>query len=226
MGQTYEQHKATVDAANPTPAVTWHLHGEDLPHIHDDYAVADTCVMIDGVETEFELHYNGLGAIGHFSVLKVTGEESVRVRQVARGSTWPECKTAFATWFEAVSEAWRASLATEAYARDILTDDGITYGVMKLTGLTANAAAIGNVPFTPPFDPDVLAYTASTTLPGLTITAVLPEDAAIEWVHGTNAAIATASASFTLTTGENVITVTVSRPEYTPTTYTLTVTRA
>ena len=32
MGQTYEQHKAAVDAANPTPVMTWYqTTGHDNP---------------------------------------------------------------------------------------------------------------------------------------------------------------------------------------------------
>ena len=27
MAQTYDEHKAIIDAAMPTPALVWHLHG-------------------------------------------------------------------------------------------------------------------------------------------------------------------------------------------------------
>ena len=39
MAQTYEQHKAAVDLAYPTPALVWYLHRDDPGHHHDDTAV-------------------------------------------------------------------------------------------------------------------------------------------------------------------------------------------
>ena len=122
----------------------------------------------------------------------------------------------------------RRRAAVEAHALDVLSDYGITVPLeegVKLTGLTANAAAVGNIPFAPPFSVDLFAYSAASTLPGLTITAVLPTGASISWGHGTNAAVTTASASFTLATGENVITATVSKEGHEDTVYTLTITK-
>ena len=168
-------------------------------------------------------------ALLHRGIQRASMRKNARRLKEVSERTWAEAKADFAADWERECEFWRVRIATEAYARDILTEDGITtplLGVVKLTGLTANAAALGNIPFTPLFSADVLAYAATTTLPGLTITAVLPEGATVEWVHGTNAAIATASASFSMTTGENVVTCTVSKPQHTPTTYTLTITRS
>ena len=229
---TYAEHKVVVDAAHPTPSLTWRRSSYDnTEHNHDDYELAHIDVDFIGVSHRFRVNaITGVNEISGWNI-QAADADNRNIRGVAYGSagTWEACKEAFRTSWEAHCERERGYLASEMVAIDILTADGITFpplGAVKLTGLTANAAAIGNIPFTPLFSAGVLAYTATTTIPGLTITAVLPEGATIEWVHGTNAAIATASASFTLTTGGNVITATVSRPQYTSTTYTLTITRS
>ena len=36
MAETYDQHKARVDAVMPIPTFAWGLFSEDTPHIHDD----------------------------------------------------------------------------------------------------------------------------------------------------------------------------------------------
>ena len=47
VGQTYEQHKAAVDAAHPTPVMTWYqTTGHDNPlHADDDREVAVGCAL-------------------------------------------------------------------------------------------------------------------------------------------------------------------------------------
>ena len=228
---TYEEHKSAVDVANPTPTLVWYLHRDDASHEYDDLAIAEAFVTFDGEDFEYELHYSASGSPTQytFKANKVGVEDGPRVSLPSNTRTWAAAKPAIQAAWETHCEAIRRHIAYEAHVKAILIADGITYrplGIVKLTGLTANAAALGNIPLTPQFSPDVLDYIGATTLPGLTITAVLPDDATIEWTHGLNAAVTTAEASFTLTTGENVIMVTVSRPEYTPTTYTLTITRS
>ena len=58
MGQTYEQHKAAVDAANPTPVMTWYqTTGHDNPlHRDDDYEVAVGAFTFMGTTHSFRAY--------------------------------------------------------------------------------------------------------------------------------------------------------------------------
>ena len=64
MGQTYEQHKATIDAAHPTPTVAWHQSDADNPaHGHDDYDVAYGETTFMGERFRLSLHVGIAGAM-------------------------------------------------------------------------------------------------------------------------------------------------------------------
>ena len=56
---TYEEHKAAVDVAYPTPTLVWYLHQDNSSHEYDDRAVADAFVTFDGEDYEYEVHYSG-----------------------------------------------------------------------------------------------------------------------------------------------------------------------
>ena len=230
MSQTYEQHKAAVDTAYPTPTAVWQLHGEDLPHNYDNYAIADTLVAIMGDQVEFEVHYNRVGDVWSFSVLRVEKEEAARKVQVAVGPTWAACKSAFATRLEAYMETGRITMATEAYARDLLMDDGITAPLVPTaTAATATLAGIeilGHWTLAPVFAPDTFVYAFpvdhDTFIPIATLGFA---GQTIFWKHGHNAYVGMAPTIW-LNSGENVIEATVvSQDGLHVKTYTLTVTR-
>ena len=104
MALTYDQHKAAIDAAYPTPPIEW---------VRQDDHVTFGLYEVASAELTFnEQSYHYLGA--HY---RVDGEEGWKIRRfVAFGGrvsldgwyvSWDDAKTAFATYWEAHCERER-----------------------------------------------------------------------------------------------------------------------
>ena len=96
--------------------------------------------------------------------------------------------------------------------------------MVKLTTLGLGGPSQAVVPLSPEFDADTLAYTATTSFANIAMLALASEGATVTWTVG-EASVEGGVASVDLEAGANVITITVSRSEYTSTVYTLTITR-
>ena len=224
---TYEQHKAAIDAAMPTPTLTWEGHTDNPAHLHDEQAVAQASADFDGQTYDYEVHIVGTTLPYYWVLYRVNVEDGARVATGTRPHTWAEMKVAAQNSLASTCESVRRRAAIEAHALGVLAADGITAILqpgLKLTGLTASGAAVGNVVLTPVFSADVLTYAGSISLGEITLTATLPTGATIAWAMG-ETAHTTAAAMFDLTTGENVITATVSAPGHEDTVYTITITK-
>ena len=226
MVQTYEEHKAAVDAANLTPAIDWYFADPDHPHRIDDAVIAKANVPFGNEVVVLELHLHGTGASHSYEVREFTKDPNIyqsRIK-IAEGQTWPLMKSSLATGWENHCERLRARLATEAYARDILSDDGISYpaaGPVRMSMLRLRSTQQSSIPTVPAFDPETLEYVVTTAIPRITFEAEVPTDAVVTWlVEGVETA--GASLDVTLTNAETVITATVALPGHTPTTYVFT----
>ena len=224
---TYEQHKAAIDAAMPTPTLTWEGHTDNPAHLYDEQAVAQASTDFDGQTYDYEVHIVGTTLPYYWVLYRVNVEDGPRVATGSRPHTWAEMKVVAQNSLASTCESVRRRAAIEAHALGVLAADGIMAILqpgLKLTGLTASGAAVGNVVLSPLFSVDVLVYAGSISLGEITLTATLPEGATIAWAMGETAHI-TAAAMFNLTTGENVITATVSASGHDDTVYTITITK-
>ena len=119
MALTYDQHKAAIDAAYPTPPIEWVRQDDHVTF--GLYEVASAELTFNGQS------YHYLGA--HY---RIDGEEGWKIRRfVAFGGrvsldgwyvSWDDAKTAFATYWEAHCERERVLLATSAYGKDVVDD--------------------------------------------------------------------------------------------------------
>ena len=223
--RTYEEHKADVEATHPTPPVLWKLYTDNPAHPHDDLALARFEVSYLGRDYVYEVHHSRSGreVISWEYTVDVMDDEGPR-RNEGSGRTWPILRDRFAETWETTCERERVIAAHELWARDILVNDGVTLGVVNLSGLNIWGPAQADVALSPTFDADTLAYTASTEFTNVSFRAAASDGATVTWEVG-GGSVTGPLISFDLPVGDTVVTVMVSRFEYTPTTYTVTITR-
>ena len=226
MARTYEQIKAAVDAANPTPSLTWFLHLDNPGHQHDDLSAARGEVVVDGKVYAFEAHVEGSGANLAWHGRMVVEENLLRVpSSPGTYPTWAELKAAMAIVLDDEIDVIRVRIASEILASEQLADDGVTapdVNPVRLSGLTLGAAADLNMMFEPSFRPQTFRYSAYTAIPEVTLTAEAPDGAVVRWTHGRGGAKGP-MVSVGLLQGANVIACTVSQVGHIPTTYYMTI---
>ena len=229
----YATHKAAVDAAHPTPTPTWHLFTDDPSHDRDDHALAST-EMIFGERFTLKVQARGSGENLSWSVSNFKGDHE-RAWNWARGQSWAELQASFRIAWDGICEGIRVELATEAYARETLVADGITWpslpaataATATLAGLMPHGATLTHWTLRAHvFDADTLAYAFDSSNDTFVPVAELGfAGQTVFWKHGSEAYVGMAPV-ITLTSGENVITITVvSADGQNVKTYTLTVTR-
>ena len=226
---TYEAHKAKVDAAHPTPPIDWRLHSDNVAHKYDDYAIATCELAFDGETWTYEVHAQGPPEVPGYTVRSVDGELQVRPSFLGYAyEEWATCRDKFAAAWAEICESRRSYMAMEALAREVMVNAGITLGVVNLSALGLGGPSQAVVALSPEFDSDVLAYTATTSFSNIAMLAVASPGATVTWDVGEASIVGEsgAVASVDLSAGDNVIMVTASRFEWTPTTYTITVTRS
>ena len=127
MGQTYEQHKAAVDAANPTPLMTWYqTTGHDNPlHSDDDREVAVGALTWMGTTQSFRAFFSIRGNMVSTWGIRPIGptDEHYNIPRNSQATTWTGCKAEFATVWESYCEEDRVRQAVENVAHDIIADD-------------------------------------------------------------------------------------------------------
>ena len=236
---TYEQHKAAVDAANPTPALTWYLHADNVSHEHDDLAVAETFAIFDGENYEFEVHYyaSSPGTYAYFT-RRVGAEPEYRPAFSSGVSGWEGSAVVIQTDWDTRCERIRKNIAVEAHVKDVMANQGLTYrpdvpvppataATATLAGIGPNSATLSHWTLAPVFALDTFEYAFAaandTFLPMVTLGFA---GQAVFWKHGDNAYEGIAP-TLALSSGENVIKIiVVSQDGEHVKTYTLTVTRS
>ena len=227
MARSYDVIKAAVDAAHPTPELTWLLDLDNPGHLHDDLSAAQAETTFDGVPYTFEAHVLGTDADLSWHGVMVVEETSRRVPATpGTYETWAAFKPAMQTAFNGVVEQVRQRMAVEIRASEELDDDGIVTSPdvdpVRLSGLTLGAAADLNMMIAPVFAPQTFRYQAYTAIPEVTLTAEAPDGAVVRWTHGRGGATGP-MVSVGLLQGENVIACTVAQAGHIPTTYYVTI---
>ena len=212
----------------PTPPIVWKLHPDDPTHALDDHALAECILQFAGREYIYRLHYQLQlnhpedKILWHFHLAGLRDEPFGFAGIGA--ATWPQAKENFDLDWAATCESARVAAAYEAWAREVLVDDSVTYGVVNISGLNIWGPAQADVSLSPVFDPDTLVYAAPTDFDNVSLRAAATEGSTITWQVG-GGSVTGPLVSFDLPEGDTVVTVTASRFEYTPTTYTITITR-
>ena len=115
MALTFDQHKAAIDAAYPTPVIDWERQDDHVRFGHHEVATVELTFNAE------DRHYIG-------SHWQDDGVEGWRVRRAGKGAviavqvSWDDAKTAFAAYWEAHCEEQRAILAASAYGKDVVDD--------------------------------------------------------------------------------------------------------
>ena len=233
MAQSFDEHKAAVLAANPTPPLTWYQHRDDPTHHHDDQAVAYVVMdSVDGASYRYEVYAQRSGGADRWHAVSVRDTEGPRSRPGhTTYATFPLLQAAVAASFETLNEDARRRIASELYARDLVDDLGIGFEPAPVAdAATATLAGIATLPhwtLSPTFHRDTLAYALTASFDQFVPIATLGyAGQTLFWTHGHDAYVGTAP-TIRLDSGENAITITViSADRQNVKTYTLTVTLA
>ena len=146
MALTYDQHKAAIDAAYPTPPIEWARQDDHITFRPQDVAAAE--LRFNGED------YHYLGTHWQSSI----GEEW-QVRRVLDGGTiefainvevsWDDAKSAFETYWEDHCEGQRAILAASAYGKDVVDDRPGDVPVVRLSFLHIGGTGQPTIPLNP-----------------------------------------------------------------------------
>ena len=174
MALTYDQHKAAIDAAYPTPPIEWVRQDDHVTFGHHEVAIA-----------ELTFNFEDYRYIG--SHWRDDGVEGWRVRRAGLGAvipvqvSWDDAKTAFAAFWEAHCEGQRALLAASSYGKDVVDDEPGDVPVVRLVSLHLGAPAQTTIPLNPGFIDSRFEYAATTAIETVTLTATIPLGASVRW---------------------------------------------
>ena len=179
MALTYDQHKAAIDAAYPTPPIEWARQDDHITFRPQDVAAAE--LRFNGED------YHYLGTHWQSSI----GEEW-QVRRVLDGGTiefainvevsWDDAKSAFETYWEDHCEGQRAILAASAYGKDVVDDRPGDVPVVRLSFLHIGGTGQPTIPLNPGLSDERFEYAATTSLETVTMTATVPIGASVRWL--------------------------------------------
>ena len=224
MVQPFEDYLAATVLDYPTPSPIWYLHHDDPAHPHDDIAVARCVVAFNGKTTVYEIHGEANVVGQSWQARHVPDPIGERARG-SHYSSWPECKRVFDVEWERLCAAERTRIAAEVFLRAVLISTGITNPpVERLAAVRIGGDAMKSLPFTPSFSAATFDYALTAPFPNLTATVTVPYGATVTWASGDVVGTG-ASFEFTVETGVNVVTATVSQENRIPATYTFTITK-
>ena len=221
MALTYEQHKAAVDIAYPTPPIDWARQDDHVTFGPQEVAT---------VELTFNARsYHYLGA--HY---REHGEELWKIgrvlplgyRQSAVGgqTSWDDAKTAFETYWEDHCEGQRAILAASAYGKDVVDDQPGETPQVRMSFLHLGAPAQTTIPLNPGFMDSRFDYAAETVLQTVTLTATVPLGASVRWLYEHVITIGQA-VTIDLHQGGNLVNITVTQSGHRASNYALVITK-
>ena len=221
MALTFDQHKAAVDTAYPTPPIEWARQDDHVTYGHPE--VATVALTFNAVA----YHYLG-------SLYREHGEEVWKIRHVlgdrGRGAvvggqaSWDDAKTAFATYWEAHCEEQRALLAASAYGKDVVDDQPGDTPTVRLAFLHLGAPAQTTIPLNPGFIDSRFEYAAETVIQTVTLTATVPLGASVRWLYEHVITIGQA-VTIDLHLGGNLVNITVTQSGHRSSNYAIVITR-
>ena len=221
MALTYDQHKAAIDAAYPTPPIEWQRQDDHVNFGHHEVA---TVALAFNAQP---FHYLG----SHY---QEDGGEGWKIRRVladggrdaldGRHLSWDDAKTAFATHWEAHCEAQRALLAASAYGKDVVDDQPGDTPTVRLSFLHLGAPAQTTIPLNPGFIDSRFEYAAETVIQTVTLTATVPLGASVRWLYEHVITIGQA-VTIDLHQGGNLVNITVTQSGHRSSNYAIVITR-
>ena len=226
MARPYDEIKTAVDAAHPTPVLTWVKHLDNPGHPHDDLSAARADVEFDGKLYAFEGHVLGISEELEWHGRMVVGETSMRLPS-SPGSypTWAQLKAAMATVYDNEIEVLRGRIAAEILAGEQLDDDGI--GSARLPSSDASLASLTGTGVTFTLMPGIYDYSSPTTARQLLLTAAPTHPAAtVAFAYFSGRPVETDTILFDTRSGANVIVVTVTAEDGTRQAYSFIITRS
>ena len=148
MALTFDQHKAAIDAAYPTPPIDWARQDDHVTFGHHEVAAVE--LTFNGED----FHYLG-------SHWQSSGGEEWQIRRVLpRGGrepaievevSWDDAKTVFETYWEVHCERQRGLLAASAYGKDVVDDRPGDTPQIRMTFLHLGAPEQTTIPLNPGF---------------------------------------------------------------------------
>ena len=221
MSLTFDQHKAAIDSAYPTPPIDWARQDDHVTFAYHEVGV---------VELTFNdqlYHYLG-------SHWQLDGVEVWKIRRVmdAGGrlavtgvqSSWDDAKIAFATYWEDHCEDLRALFAASAYGEDVVDDEPGDTPTVRLVFLHLGAPEQTTIPINPGFIDTRFEYAAETTLATVTLTATVPLGASVRWLYEHVITIGQA-VTIDLHQGGNLVNITVTQSGHRSSNYALVITK-
>ena len=217
MALTFEQHKAAIDTAYPTPVIDWERQDDHVQFGHHEVATVELTFNAE------DRHYIG-------SHWQDDGVEGWRVRRAGLGAviavqvSWDDAKTAFAAYWEAHCEEQRAILAASAYGKDVVDDTPGETPQVRLAFLHLGAPALTTIPLNPGFIDSRFEYAAETVILTVTLTATVPLGASVRWLYEHVITIGQA-VTIDLHLGGNLVNITVTQSGHRSSNYAIVITR-
>ena len=185
MARTYEQIKAAVELAHPTPdPIPWQLHTDNPGHQHDDQAIVRAEVVFDGVTYILEGHAQGFGSANlEWHGQRVVNEDQVRMPAgLGNYATWEQFKPAMVTAFNLDLDKVRGLMISEIFALEQVADDGIVAAPVRSSDATLASMTGEGVSFT--LVEGTFKYSSPTTARQIVLTATRSHNrATLEWVY-------------------------------------------
>ena len=221
MALTFDQHKAAVDTAYPTPPIEWARQDNHVTYGHPEVATVE--LTFNGqpyhyLGSHYREHGEELWKIRH--VLDGGGRESVLGGQ----ASWDDAKTAFVTYWEAHCEEQRTILAASAYGKDVVDDQPGDTPTVRLAFLHLGAPAQTTIPLNPGFIDSRFEYAAETVIQTVTLTATVPLGASVRWLYEHVITIGQA-VTIDLHLGGNLVNITVTQSGHRSSNYAIVITR-
>ena len=222
MALTYDQHKAAIDAAYPTPPIEWARQDDHITFRHHQVAAVQLRF------NEEDYHYLG----SHWQ--SGSGEEWKIQRVLPNGESqaaigvkvsWDDAKTAFVTYWEAHCEEQRAILAASAYGKDVVDDQPGDVPVVRLSFLHVGGAGQPTIPINPGLSDERFEYAATTSLETVTMTATVPIGASVRWLFEHVITIGQTRTVDLLPGASHLVNITVTQSGHRSSNYALVITR-
>ena len=223
MSLTYDQHKAAIDAAYPTPPIEWERQDDHVTFALHEVAVVE--LAFNAVDYHYlGSHYREGGA----EVWKIRHVLAYGERESTGGvqASWDDAKTAFATYWESHCEEQRALLAASAYGKDVVDDAPGDVPVVRLSFLHIGGTGQPTIPINPGLSDERFEYAATTSLETVTMTATVPIGASVRWLFEHVITIGQTRTVDLLLGASHLVNITVTQSGHRSSNYALVITRA
>ena len=222
MALTYDQHKAAVDTAYPSPPVDWVRQDDHVTFGHHEVATVHLTF------NEVTHHYLGVhrhqDGVEDWEILRA---QAGGLRQLVVGGhvSWNDAKAAFETYWESHCEEQRRLLAASAYGKDVVDDQPGDTPQVRLSFLHVGGVGQDTIPINPGLSDERFEYAATTTLETVTMTATVPVGASVRWLFEHVITIGQTRTVDLLLGASHLVNITVTQSGHRSSNYALVITR-